>query len=69
MPAPVQQRYNAKARGSTAGGSHKKRKRPRASLEDEVSVSALPIVEYEEGRRNMSAKKRKRFDSYVVRAQ
>ena len=67
MPAPIQQRYNAKARGSVAGGSHKKRKGPRAAVADDVSVSALPILEHDEGRGKMSAKKRKRFDSFVVR--
>lgn len=78
---PVRERYNSKARGSTAGGgSHKKRKRPsKASApavnEDgegegqadgvrEETREKLPMEG--EGRGGMSAKKRKRMDSYIV---
>lgn len=79
---PVRERYNSKARGSTAGGgSHKKRKRPSkaappadVNAEDgedgqqtahaEVEREKLPMEG--EGRGGMSAKKRKRMDSYIV---
>ena len=81
MPPPKQERFNAKARGSVAGGSHKKRKRPRQTQlideeEAEHGVSQSPLVlesvqgigEAETlGRGKMSAKKRKRMESYVVR--
>lgn len=77
---PVRERYNAKARGSTAGGSaHKKRKRPsnkevaagqlaeaQVSAADELANKSLES-EGGEGRGGMSAKKRKRMDSYIVR--
>lgn len=80
---PVRERYNSKARGSTAGGgSHKKRKRPSKAVpladvggEDGEDAQQLAQVEVQmeklpmegEGRGGMSAKKRKRMDSYIVR--
>ena len=68
---PTQQRYNAKARGSVAGGSHKKRKRPkthRGEEDDAISAPAGGTLGDEggSGRGKMSAKKRKRLDSYIV---
>lgn len=70
---PVRERYNAKARGSTAGGGHKKRKRPKIKEVNEdgtpVDSPAAPPVEVEaegDGRGKMSSKKRKRMDSYIV---
>jgi ATP-dependent RNA helicase DHX37/DHR1 len=74
---PVRERYNAKARGSTAGGSHKKRKRVKPT-QPEVSGSGaednndgIPAVETvvdvdAEARGKMSSKRRKRLDSYIV---
>jgi ATP-dependent RNA helicase DHX37/DHR1 len=70
---PVRERYNAKARGSVAGGGHKKRKRPKNKevTEDGTPVeqsTAPPEVQGEgDGRGKMSSKKRKRMDSYIVR--
>jgi ATP-dependent RNA helicase DHX37/DHR1 len=71
MPAPVQERYNAKARGSVAGGStHKKRKRVKSKISEDGQVAPVVIHQDEgeegDGRGKMSTKKRKRFDSYVV---
>jgi len=68
---PVRERYNAKARGSTAGGSHKKRKRVKDKQAEgsDNDASAVPtIVDVDaEARGKMSSKKRKRMDSYIVR--
>ncbi len=72
---PVRERYNAKARGSTAGGSHKKRKRTKKvdsenpTGEDGQVMEVQPEREEEEGesRGKMSSKKRKRMESYIVR--
>ena len=75
-PPPTRERYNAKARGSVAGGSHKKRTRPKnkAILEgddendvDVVGVEQAAVEEQRDGRGKMSSKKRKRLDSYIVR--
>lgn len=70
MPAPVQERYNAKARGSVAGGSsHKKRKRSRIKPSNDGQEAPAErgelskILVSEDG---MSSKKRKRLDSYIV---
>ena len=76
---PVRERYNAKARGSVAGGgAHKKRKRPfnkpiplaeDGNAEDGAGhqVEERQKMPMEgEGRGGMSAKKRKRMDSYIV---
>lgn len=65
---PVRERYNAKARGSVAGGgSHKKRKRlgaaKAAGSEDE---SGAPAPVQPAPGQGMSAKKRKRMESYIV---
>ncbi|KLT42475.1 P-loop containing nucleoside triphosphate hydrolase protein [Cutaneotrichosporon oleaginosum] len=60
MPPPVRERYNAKARGSVAGGSHKSRKRKSKVLEPEEFKPVQP--HHEPG---MSSKKRKRLDSYI----
>ena len=77
MPPPTQQpRFNAKARGSVAGGSHKKRKRPKTHLGkaedgkhevDQIKEELTIAAEGISGRGKMSAKKRKRLDSYIVR--
>lgn len=64
---PVRQRYNAKARGSVAGGSsHKKRKRgpPRADAEGDGEDATGP-GESSIGA-GMSSKKKKRLESYIV---
>ncbi|WWC86272.1 uncharacterized protein L201_001145 [Kwoniella dendrophila CBS 6074] len=70
---PVRERYNAKARGSVAGGSsHKKRKRIRRDENGD------PIFQQEEGENSntlkeddptagMSSKKRKRFESFMAK--
>lgn len=64
MPPPVRERYNAKARGSVAGGkSHKKGKRKHRQDEPE-EPEQLKQPHHEIG---MSSKKRKRLDSYIVR--
>lgn len=65
MPPPVRERYNAKARGSVAGGSsHKNRKRKAKHQDDGEPAEVKPAQpHYEEG---MSSKKRKRLDSYIV---
>lgn len=61
-PPPPRQRYNAKARGSVAGGSHKKRNRkPKHAADGEEDAPTQP--HHEPG---MSAKKKKRLDSYIV---
>ncbi|KAK4687994.1 ATP-dependent RNA helicase DHX37/DHR1, partial [Tremellales sp. Uapishka_1] len=69
MPAPVQERYNAKARGSVAGGSaHKKRKRVKARVEEDEDEggpsTSTPVVDIGAG---MSSKKKKRLDSYIAK--
>lgn len=65
---PVRERFNAKARGSVAGGSaHKKRKRPNAKVQAEgsdVEMGETKVVEPLGG--GMSSKKRKRMESYIV---
>lgn len=61
MPPPVRERYNAKARGSDGGGSHKNRKRKAKQSEPEEAKLAQPHHEL-----GMSSKKRKRLDSYIV---
>ncbi len=64
MPPPVRERYNAKARGSVAGGSsHKNRKRKSKHTEPEEEQLSQP--HHEPG---MSSKKRKRLDSYIASA-
>jgi ATP-dependent RNA helicase DHX37/DHR1 len=40
---PVRERYNAKARGSTAGGSHKKRKQKKPKAPVVVDEDGVPI--------------------------
>jgi ATP-dependent RNA helicase DHX37/DHR1 len=78
-PPPRHERYNAKARGSVAGGSsHKKRKRPsqRAGEEDEVfvpreepsSAEAIALASEMSLKSGMGTKKRKRLESYIVRS-
>jgi ATP-dependent RNA helicase DHX37/DHR1 len=68
---PVRERYNAKARGSVAGGSagHKKRKRPaskpRVEGSDVEMEESVKVAEPVGG--GMSSKKRKRMESYIVR--
>ncbi|ORY32326.1 P-loop containing nucleoside triphosphate hydrolase protein [Naematelia encephala] len=71
-PPARQERYNAKARGSVAGGSHKKRKRPHAKLPkdgdgDDVEIESVHDIEADDGRGSMSSKKRKRLDSYIAK--
>lgn len=76
-PPPRHERYNAKARGSVAGGSsHKKRKRqPVAPVEQEVSdeeardggESLAAMARRMSGGEGISTKKRKRLESYIVR--
>lgn len=64
---PVRERYNSKARGSVAGGSHKKRKRPKNKDDPNAPDEPVVVDEPGDGRGKMSAKKRKRMDSYIVR--
>ena len=69
---PVRERYNAKARGSVAGGSHKKKRKQKPAVDEdgEVAVDGNGLEDIEEsgdGRGKMSSKKRKRMDSYIVR--
>lgn len=61
---PTVQRYNAKARGSVAGGSHKKRKRP-ARGDGEAEEPKSSIIGGVDTR-GMSSKKKKRLESYIV---
>ncbi|WWD17862.1 hypothetical protein CI109_102306 [Kwoniella shandongensis] len=70
MGPPVRERYNAKARGSVAGGSaHKKRKRVKrdeagqeiAEVEGGVAAAAS------DPGAGMSSKKRKRFESFMAK--
>lgn len=71
-PPTSHPRYNAKARGSVAGGSHKKRKRPSTKLDpsehEDGQDPTHPTGDLEdsEPREKMSSKKRKRLDSYIV---
>ncbi|ORX35970.1 P-loop containing nucleoside triphosphate hydrolase protein [Kockovaella imperatae] len=72
---PTYQRYNAKARGSVAGGSHKKRKRPKVhrgeaeggGQDGDEGGHGIGEVTEGSGRGKMSAKKRKRLESYVTK--
>ena len=70
MQVKIDERYNAKARGSVDGSSHKKRKRHRAVERDDLVTLAIPasVPEPEAGRGKMASKKRKRLESYVVRS-
>ena len=63
---PVRERYNAKARGSVAGGSHKKRRRTGNKQEAGEGEGQHEEEQPGDGRGKMSAKKRKRMDSYIV---
>lgn len=67
---PVRQRYNAKARGSVAGGSsHKKRKnitKERTEEHAQDNDNDQHDAELEDPTAGMSSKKRKRFESYMV---
>lgn len=67
---PVRQRYNAKARGSVAGGSsHKKRKnitKERTEEHAQDNDNDQHDAELEDATAGMSSKKRKRFESYMV---
>jgi ATP-dependent RNA helicase DHX37/DHR1 len=76
-PPPRHERYNAKARGSVAGGSsHKKRKRqPQRVVEeddgsdtqqDPSSAAAIAMASEMNLQAGMSTKKRKRLESYIV---
>ncbi|WVQ97439.1 hypothetical protein IAU59_004552 [Kwoniella sp. CBS 9459] len=73
---PVRQRYNAKARGSTAGGSsHKKRKRTAAQAgdvegaEDGVGQGSAGIAMEvdDDPAAGMSGKRKKRFESFMAK--
>lgn len=67
---PVRQRYNAKARGSVAGGSsHKKRKnitKERTEEDAQDNEADQHGAVFEDPTAGMSSKKRKRFGSYMV---
>ncbi|CUA67605.1 Putative ATP-dependent RNA helicase PB1A10,06c [Schizosaccharomyces pombe 972h-] [Rhizoctonia solani] len=80
MAPPQRVRYNAKARGSQAGASHKRRKRVRVEGEDSNAIEVVPKSEQQkdEDRRErirqelegqstskMTSKKRKRMESYI----
>ncbi|CAE6510083.1 unnamed protein product [Rhizoctonia solani] len=80
MAPPQRVRYNAKARGSQAGGSHKRKKRVNNDGEDSNAIEAVPKSgqQKEEERRErirqeleaqstskMTSKKRKRMESYI----
>lgn len=77
-PPPRHERYNAKARGSVAGGSsHKKRKRPapkeivedhgeEVGEGDDGSESLAAIAKRMSGGEGISGKRRKRLESYIV---
>ncbi|WWC66285.1 uncharacterized protein I206_100186 [Kwoniella pini CBS 10737] len=68
---PVRERYNAKARGSVAGGSsHKKRKRIKRDengdpIFDEVDQSDERVAD--DPTAGMSSKKKKRFESFLAK--
>ncbi|XAO23129.1 hypothetical protein I312_101907 [Cryptococcus bacillisporus CA1280] len=68
---PVRQRYNAKARGSVAGGSsHKKRKnitKERTEEHAQDNDNDQHDAELEDPTAGMSSKKRKRFESYMAK--
>jgi ATP-dependent RNA helicase DHX37/DHR1 len=75
-PPPRHERYNAKARGSVAGGSsHKKRKRPPPKEVQEdgndgagegEDESLAAIAKRMSGGEGISGKRRKRLESYIV---
>ncbi|CAE6445157.1 unnamed protein product [Rhizoctonia solani] len=80
MAPPQRVRYNAKARGSQAGSSHKRKKRVRTEGEDSNAIEAVPksVEQKDEERRDrirqeleaqsnskMTSKKRKRMESYI----
>ncbi|CAE6517476.1 unnamed protein product [Rhizoctonia solani] len=80
MAPPQRVRYNAKARGSQAGTSHKRKKRVRAEGEDSNAIEVVPKSgeQKDEERRErirqeleaqstskMTSKKRKRMESYI----
>ncbi|WVO12956.1 hypothetical protein L204_100565 [Cryptococcus depauperatus] len=65
---PVRQKYNAKARGSVAGGStHKKRKAvsQKGQFEDDAEEDGELEEQDDDSLPAMSSKKRKRFESYM----
>ncbi|AFR97931.1 ATP-dependent RNA helicase DHX37/DHR1 [Cryptococcus neoformans C23] len=68
---PVRQRYNAKARGSVAGGSsHKKRKNiTKEHTEEDAQDNEADQhgAVFEDPTAGMSSKKRKRFESYMAK--
>ena len=80
-PPPRHERYNAKARGSVAGGSsHKKRKRPapkeipedvsdEAGEGEDGTESLATIAKRMSGGEGISGKRRKRLESYIVSCQ
>ncbi|KAH7337143.1 P-loop containing nucleoside triphosphate hydrolase protein [Rhizoctonia solani] len=80
MAPPQRVRYNAKARGSQAGASHKRKRRVKAEGEDSNAIEAVPksVEQKDEERRErirqeleaqsnskMTSKKRKRMESYI----
>ncbi|CAE6426594.1 unnamed protein product [Rhizoctonia solani] len=80
MAPPQRVRHNAKARGSQAGASHKRKKRVRVDGEDTNAIEAVPKSgqQKDEERRErirqeleaqstskMTSKKRKRMESYI----
>ncbi|QRV92272.1 pre-mRNA-splicing factor ATP-dependent RNA helicase DHX15/PRP43 [Ceratobasidium sp. AG-Ba] len=80
MAPPQRQRFNAKARGSVAGASHKKKKRVKTTGDDSNATEVVPkSVEQKEAERRermrqeleaqmsskVTSKKRKRLDSYI----
>ncbi|KAJ1303181.1 hypothetical protein OPQ81_011380 [Rhizoctonia solani] len=80
MPPPQRVRYNAKARGSQAGASHKRKKRVIVEGEDSNAAQVVPKSgqQKDEERRErlrqeleaqstskMTSKKRKRMESYI----
>ncbi|QRV77442.1 Helicase associated domain (HA2) [Ceratobasidium sp. AG-Ba] len=80
MAPPQRQRFNAKARGSVAGASHKKKKRAKSTGDDSNATEVVPksVEEKEAERRERmrqeleaqmnskaTSKKRKRLDSYI----
>jgi ATP-dependent RNA helicase DHX37/DHR1 len=76
-PPPRHERYNAKARGSVAGGSsHKKRKRgsqaPKegddvfVEREEPSTAASIALASEMSLQSGMGTKKRKRLESYIV---
>ena len=76
-PPPRHERYNAKARGSVAGGSsHKKRKRgsqaPKegddvfVEKEEPSTAASIALASEMSLQSGMGTKKRKRLESYIV---